>query len=208
MTKKLNIVIEQGATSRTTLIINHAVRTVCPVLPNAVLVKVSPLMVDIPDAFSLKFKLSACETIELITDGITLAGAETINIQPYTGTVTIPALSRAKIAPVDLTGEIWRGACRKKYSDPAPLFTWDFEITPLQGLVIGIVPDELTEAITVTDRERVTFLDIPDDIQLDRNFTAPVLVKSWYYDWEREYPDGTVDRALQGRLWMTAEATK
>ena len=208
MTKKLNIVIEQGATSRTTLIVNHAVRTVCPVLPNEVLVKCSPLMVDIPDAFSLKFKLSACQTIELITDGVTLAGAETINIQPYSGTVTIPSLSKAKIAPYDLTGEIWRGACRKKYSDPTPLFTWDFDITPLQGLVIGIVPDEVTAAIVVGDRERVTFLDIPDDFQSDRNFTAAILAKAWYYDWERVYPDGTVERALQGRLWMTAEVTK
>jgi hypothetical protein len=208
MAEKLNIVIEQGATSRTTLIINHAVRTVCPVLPNAVLVKCSPLTADIPDAFSLKFKLSACQTIELITDGVTLAGAETINIQPYLGTVTIPALSRAKIAPIDLTGEIWRGACRKRYSDSDPLFTWGFEITPLQGLVIGTVPDEVTEAIVVGDRERVTFLDIPEDIQSDRNFTAQILAKSWYYDWEREYPDGTVDRVLQGRVWMPVEATK
>jgi hypothetical protein len=66
----------------------------------------------------------------------------------------------------------------------------------------------VTEAIIVTDRERVTFLDIPEDFQLDQNFTAPVLVKSWYYDWERVYPDGTVERSVQGRLWMTAEATK
>ena len=203
-----NLVIEQGATSRTALVYNHEARLVCPGLVNSVLLKCSPVTIEIPDSTVLDFKLSACETLSVTTNGITPVGSETITIQTYTGTKAIPALSIAKIAPIDLTGEIWRGSCRKKYSDTLPVFTWDFQITPLLGLVVGTVPDEITAALDISDREKVIFSDIPTNLDKEQNFPPGVWSKAWFYDWEREFPDGTVDRAVKGRLWLTMEATK
>jgi len=203
-----NIVVEQGATSRTALVYNHVVRLVCPVLVNASFLKCFPITVEIPDATTLQFKISPCEVIEVVTLGVSPIGSETITIQPYTGTKAIPALSVAKAAPVDLTGEVWRGACRKNYDDPLPLFTWDFTITPLIGLVVGTVPDDISSAIVVPKKERVIFSDIPKDFQQEKNFPPGVWSKAWFFDWEREFPNGLVERAVRGRLWMTVEYTK
>lgn len=203
-----NLVIEQGATSRTALVYNHAIKLVCPVLVNSTVLKCSSTTIEIPDAKVLKFKLSACETLEVTTNGVTPIGSESVNIQAYTGLKAIPTGSTAKIAPVDLTGEIWRGFCRRKYADLLPAFSWTFTITPLAGLVVATVSDEISTALVIPDKEKVIFSDIPSDVQLERNFPAGVWSKAWFYDWEREFANGEVERVRQGRLWLVAEVTR
>lgn len=203
-----NLVVEQGATSKTSLVYSHSVKLICPGLVNSTILKCASITKEIPDATVLKFKLSACEAIEVTTNGVTSVGSESIVIQPYVGTKAIPVLSIAKIAPIDLTGEIWRGSCRKKYSDTTPLFTWTFSIIPLQGVIVGTVTDEITAALIIPDKEKVIFSDIPQDVQLERNFPTGVWSKAYFYDWEREFADGTVDRAMQGRLWLSVEVTR
>jgi hypothetical protein len=203
-----NLVIEQGATSKTSLVYNHVVSLVCPALTNTTKLTCTPLTTSIPDATTLNFKLSACETLQVTTNGVSSPGSENIDIQPYVGVKAIPAKSISKIAPVDLTGEIWRGSCKRNYADTIPVFTWEFTVNPLQGLVVGTVSDETTSAISIANNDRVIFSDIPQDVQLERNFPPGVWFKAWYYDWEREFPDGTVDRAMQGRLWLVSEVTR
>jgi hypothetical protein len=199
-----NLVIKQGETSRTPLIYLHAQ----DVAPNSPSIKVLPLTHDIPSGFELEFPGTGCQKIILTTSSITLAGAKTIPIQPYTGTKNIPCGKVANALPQDLTGEIWRGQCRRKISDTVIAFSWTFELIPLQGVVTGIVPAAVTEALVISDKERVVFSDIPDDFQVKENFSPAVYAKAWVYDWERVLPNGDVKCAREGLLWVVSEVTR
>jgi hypothetical protein len=203
-----NLVIKQGETSKTSMIFLASVSLTQDVTPNSILIKVAPLSRDIPSGFELEFQLSGCNKITLTTASITLAGAKIIQIQPYIGAKNIPCKKIANALPVNLTGEVWRGQCRRKISDTIIAFSWTFELIPLQGLVTGIVPASVTEALIISDKERVTFADIPEDFQLRENFAPAVYAKAWVYDWERTYASGEVKRAREGLLWLTSEVTR
>jgi hypothetical protein len=207
-----NLVIRQGETSKTPLIYLDAVILAQDLTANLqsppTAIKVLPLTRNLPSGFELEYPGTGCQTIILTTTSISLAGAKTIQIQPYTGTKNIPCGKAANALPQDLTGEIWRGQCRRKISDTAIAFAWTFELTSLQGVVVGIVPAAITEALVIADRERVTFSDIPDDFQLRENFDPAVYSKAWVYDWERVYATGDIKRAREGLLWLTSEVTR
>ncbi len=207
-----NLVIRQGETSKTPLIYLHAVVLAQDLTANLqsppTSIKVLPLTHDVPSGFELEFPLTGCQKIILTTASIALAGAKTIQIQPYTGTKNLPCGKAANGLPQDLTGEIWRGQCRRKISDPTPAFSWTFELIPLEGVVTGIVPAAVTSALIVSDRERVTFSDIPDDFQLKQNFRPEIYAKAWVYDWERVFPNGEIKRARDGLLWLVSEVTR
>jgi hypothetical protein len=207
-----NLVIRPGETSKTPLIYLDAVVLAQDLTANLqsppTAIKVLPLTRDLPSGFELEFPGTGCQTIILTTTNISLAGTKTIQIQPYTGTKNITCGKAANALPQDLTGEIWRGQCRRKISDTAIAFSWAFELIPLQGVVTGTVPAAITEALVITDRERITFSDIPDDFQLRENFNPGVYAKAWVYDWERVYASGEVKRVREGLLWLTSEVTR
>jgi hypothetical protein len=207
-----NLVIKQGTTSETPLIFLSAVVLAQDLTANSqsppTSIKVLPLTKDLPQGFELEFSMGGCQTITLTTSAIAIAGAKTVQIQPYTGTKNIPCKKVANALPVDLTGEIWRGQCRRRIGDTEIAFSWTFNLTPLEGLVVGTVPATATESLIISDRERVAFRDIPEDFQDNENFDPAVLKKAWVYDWERVLANGKVKRAAEGLLWLVSEVTR
>jgi hypothetical protein len=207
-----NLVIRQGETSETPLIFLNSVVLAQDLTANLqsppTSIKVLPLTKDLPLGFELEFPAGGCQAIILTTSAPAILGAKTIQIQPYTGTKNIPCKKIANTLPVDLTGEIWRGQCRRKIGDTAIAFSWTFNLIPLEGAVIGVVPAAATESLIIADRERVAFSDIPEDYQSNENFDPAVLKKAWVYDWERVLANGKVKRVAEGLLWLVSEVTR
>ena len=212
---QLNLVIPQGETYKRTIDPVHGLRLAKDLRPNLSVppasIEIDPLPVALPANYVLKFPLKGCDTLKLVTNAVTSAGSDTVSIQPYTGSATLPCGSLANTVPVDITGEIWRGSCRKKYSDLFPVFSWSIETFPSQSRIVGTVEAGVTSAIVLNDRERIIFSDVPkneDDWQIEAKFKREIWAKAWFYDWERVFANGEIERVLQGRLWLTSEATK
>jgi hypothetical protein len=207
-----NLVIKQGTTSETPLIFLSAVVLAQDLTANSqsppTSIKVLPLTKGLPLGYELELPMGGCQTITLTTSAPAIAGAKTIQIQPYTGTKNILCKKVANAVPIDLTGEIWRGQCRRKIGDAAIAFSWTFNLTPLEGAVVGVVPAAVTESLIISDRERVTVRDIPQDFQDNENFDPAILKKAWVYDWERVLANGKIKPAAEGLLWLVSEVTR
>lgn len=217
---ELNLVIPQGETFELSFEFRHGLDLVRDLIPNATTpptaITIAPLPIDLPSGFNLQFPGSGCETIDLVTAAITTAGSSTVAIAPYTGTKKIACGKQAQTLPEDLTGQVWTGQCRRKYGDTTEVFDWTFTINPLLGQVTGSVDHALTSAIIFTDKNRVSYSDIPknyysapflevdDWTLLDPKFFA----KSFVWDWERQLPSGKPERVFNGRAWITSEVTR
>lgn len=208
----LNLVIPQGTTFTKTVVLRHGLRLARDLRSNIqtppTSITIVPLPIDLPSGYKLSFPLSGCNFVDLVTTAITPIGSDTVPIQPYTGKANLACNSTANTLPINLTGETWRGACRKTYEDATPLFNWSFIVDPLIGRIVGTVSATATTAIALTKKERIIYSDIPKDYQLEKNFRPEIWAKAWFYDWERVLPDGRIDRVFEGRLWMTSEATR
>lgn len=142
--------------------------------------------------------------VEVTTIAITPAGSDLVSIVPFTQDAKISCGSIAQTLPQDLTGQVWRGAVRKEYSDSSPLLEFDFIVNPLLGLLTIKSPATITALL----QSNAVYSDLPRDLQLPDSFSPKIWQNAYYWDAEYEMPAGDVYRAFQGRVWITPEATR
>jgi hypothetical protein len=204
MTTTRNTIIRQGETHRIAFQFMRSIKLARPLLPGAIEIRV-PKMTETLDAGLILTFTYGQQFIDLtIASDVDLAD-ERIQIQPYTGTVQLPVGASAPTNPRILADLAWRGQVRKNYNDPAPLLEYSFNLI---GGLNGIVQGEISASATAGADANAIFSDIPPNIQLDAAFPRPVWAAAYYWDWESVTPDGSVRRELQGRVWITREATK
>jgi hypothetical protein len=206
-----NIAIHKGSDFKQTFEFRHGLRLVDDLLPGNITaptnIRIDPLSIDLPANYRLRFPIKpyrGCTSIDLTTATVTAAGADLVSISPYTQDAKIPCGSIAKTLPQDLTGQIWRGAIRKEYSDAAPLLQFTFAVDPLLGLVIVRVPATLTTPLL----SNAIYSDLPENLQTKNLFLPRIWQNAYFWDAEYELPTGDVYRAFQGRAWVTPEATR
>jgi hypothetical protein len=203
----LNLVIPQGTTLVKTFRFQHQLVLAKDLVPSIssppTTLKINPLPVDLPSGYPLTFPLTGCDTVELITSGITAAGSQTVNIAPYAGTQALKCGASAATLPKDLTGQVWTGASKADYR-LNKILQFSFLMTPLSGLIT--MKALASDTALLTPNCQYDQLPAPADQQKQIAYPADVWAKAYFWDAEYIF-GGDTTRVLQGRLFVPAEAT-
>lgn len=199
----LHLIIPRGVDFIHTVELLHGLVLTEDLSPGSALINIQPLPIDLPANFTLKF-VTGSGTTSLVTTAVTLAGATTVQVMPYTGLSKLVGGVVAKTLPKDLTGQIWKGQVRRTYTDIDPLIELDFTISPLNGLITIKAPKSKTLLLPPNS----TYSELPTN-NLDRNSGFTENVWRQGYVWDCEYAlSGTTYRAFQGRVWVSWDVTK
>jgi hypothetical protein len=200
MTAILNIQIQQGATFTKTFEFRKTVSVREPVISGAASISCYPLTVDLPVGQVLIFGMESVTAAASVP-----AGGVVIPITSYNG-MGILAGAFADIGAEDLTGLTWRAQVKKAYKDVQSLVEMSFEITPLTGVVVAKISATTTALLT----PNAIYSDLPPDIDIVSadDIRSDVWAKSYFWDLEYEDSSGCVTRIINGRCWITFEATR
>ena len=205
MTYTFNTLIRQGETHKIAFLFTNSIRCLRNVEAGADEIYVPRMTEALPANFKLTFDLGFGRAVDLLTSAPVEIGDSTISIQQHTGT-TILAGIRAQTTPRILADTTWRGQVRATYDSPDPLLTYAFNLI---GGANGIVQGEISATATANATANAIFSDIPSNRQSSDDFSPAIWAAAYYWDWESVSTiDGTVKRELQGRTWITKEATK
>jgi hypothetical protein len=201
----LNLIIPRGVDFIHTVQLMHGLILVNDLLPGATSIEIQPLPIDLPANFELDFPTGNGSSINLISTSITMAGATTVQVQPYMGVAKLSWGAIAQTLPQDLSGQIWRGQLRRVYNDIDPLLTFDFTTNPVNGLVVIKAAKIKTQSLT----PNAIYSELPTT-NLDKNsgFSEAIWRQAYFWDAEYSLSSGEVYRAFQGRAWITWEATR
>jgi hypothetical protein len=206
MTHTYNTIIKQGETHKIAFRFMNSVRLTRNVESGANEIHVPPMVETLPSGFTLTFDLGFGRVVDLKTAASVALGATKIAIEPYTVSTKILADTRAQTTPRVLVDTTWRGQIRTAYESTTPLLTYAFNLI---GGANGIVQGEISATATAAATANAIFSDIPANRQSPDDFSPAIWAAAYYWDWESVSTiDGTVKRELQGRTWITKEATK
>lgn len=201
-----NTIIKQGETHRIAFRFMNSIRLVRNVEQGATEIHVPPMTEVLPADFTLSFDLGFGRVVDLVTASSVALGDEEIPIQTYAGKTRILANSRAQTTPRMLVDTTWRGQVRSAYESTTPLLTYSFNLI---GGADGVVQGEISATATAAAMPNAIFSDIPENRQVQDAFEPTVWAAAYFWDWESvSTVDGTVKRELQGRTWITREATR
>jgi hypothetical protein len=206
----LNLIIPQGTTLERPFVQRHQLVLARDLIPNTTTpptsIKIRAMSIDLPSGQVLTFPDPAggCDDVELITTSITTAGSTTAAIQAYTGTKSLKCASKAPTLPRNITGQVWSGAAKSDYRSSEKILQFSFTLDPLIGLTTMIATSAATASLA--SNCRYDQLPVEKDWQNNAAFDTKILAAAYYWDAEYEWA-GKVTRALQGRLFVPAEAT-
>lgn len=122
--------------------------------------------------------------------------AATLNLTLEQGTTFTRQLTfkDALDAPVNLTGQTFRGSIRRVATDAKVIAQFTFVLAN-QGTSPGVVTMSLPAATS-------------SGIKLTAQTTAARTLEVFAYDVERVFGDGSVERVLQGTISISPEVTK
>jgi hypothetical protein len=205
MTYTFNTIIKQGETHKLAFRFMNSLRPLRNIESGATKIYVPRMVEALPDNFKLSFDLGYGRVSDLVVVEPVAIGDDEIMVQPYTGR-TILAGTRSPTTPRVLADTTWRGQVRATYDSPDPLLTYTLNlIGGADGVVEGVVAAPSTAAAI----PNAIFSDIPENRQSQEAFAPNVWANAYFWDWESvSTVDGTVRRELQGRTWITREATK
>jgi len=205
MTYTYNKIIKQGETHRVAFQFMNSVRLTRLIETGATKIHVPPMVEVLPSGFTLSFERFGV-VVDLVTASLVELGDKEIPVQTYTGRTSIPANTRAQTTPRTLTDTTWRGQVRTSYESPEPLLAYTMNLI---GGANGVVQGEISATATAAAKPNAIFSDIPEDRQRQDAFDPKIWAAAYYWDWESvSTVDGTVRRELQGRAWITKEATR
>jgi hypothetical protein len=205
MTYTFNQLIKQGETHTIAFQFMKSIRPLRNIESGATKIYVPRMVEALPDNFKLSFDLGYGRVADLVVTEPVAIGDDEIIIAPYTGR-TILAGTRSPTTPRVLADTTWRGQVRAAYESPTPLLTYTFNLV---GGADGLIQGEIAANATAAAAPNAIFSDIPDDRQNQEAFAPNVWANAYFWDWESvSTVDGTVKRELQGRTWVTREATK
>jgi hypothetical protein len=206
MTYTFNTIIKQGETHRIAFRFMNSIRSTRLIEPGATKIHVTPMVETLPSGFTLSFDIGSGRVIDLVTSAAIDLDDTEIPINTYTCKVRIPASTRAQTTPRTLVDTTWRGQVRTAYESATPLLTYSLNLI---GGATGVVQGEISATATAAATPNAIFSDIPQNRQLQDAFDPTIWAAAYYWDWESvSTVDGTVKRELQGRAWITKEATK
>ena len=206
----LNLIIPQGTTLEMPFVQRHQLVLARDLIPNTTTpptsIKIRAMSIDLPSGYVLPFPdpSGGCDDVELTTTSLTTAGSTTAAIQAYTGAKSLKCTSKAPTLPRNITGQAWSGAAKADYRSSEKILQFSFTLDPLIGLTTMIATSAATASLA--SNCRYDQLPAEKDWQNNAAFDAKILAAAYYWDAEYEWA-GKVTRALQGRLFVPAEAT-
>lgn len=193
---KYNLLIQQGSTFRKPFSFRHAIHVKRKV--SATQLEIRPLS----SALLAGVELSGADDLILEVTANAAQGDRVLTIANH-----LPAIANDTVlggAKKDLTGTTIRSFIRKAYNKPVEA---EFVCTVLGSPQNGDIEIELPASITAALKQNCTWEELPENIQDRSQIPEDLYLRG--YVWDLETVLGTtVSREIEGRVFITPEATR